>query len=643
MKTIYENSSDSECRGRRARRGLHGHGPHLAAALLGIALLPSLATFCPSIFLSDLSLYVTANPVALRPSEPPEGHFSGDFLEPADSDDEEPPFDDLSNNYPSEDFEETDNSTARRLSPRSYVYNKILKRYLYNSISAPRTAAQGLDIGSGNGNWAFTWSGGNPRLVQWNTLTSTVRNRWFLLRKPLSSYGCGPMQTSWVTTGEAIYVKCGLSTLLRVYIGTATVKARSVTIDNWGGVRFYGPKPLGGNAPLLLTILPTTANYTGMPAANLKFIALKSTTSKTRTRTKTSTSQTRTRTRTRTKTTPVIFVTIPQTTATYPRTVTPTWNPINTILDSSCRYLPVPYVLPNAASSKSTVFNIELISCAPNTDYDATFVSAAQKWMSIITRDVEDWLPDYGAIDCGYKLDANGYGTQVATCNTIDDLIITFNVVPIDGESGILGAAGPDGVRGASGWVNPNLPFFGSMMFDSADWTRMINNGYLEAVVMHEMGHVLGLGTVWTNFDLVSPYNCDYLLPPPTPKFVGTHANSSLKLIDRTNYLNLGYVPLEDTGGNGTRCSHWKESYLKQEIMTGWVSRNGNPLSYLTAYSLMDIGYTVNLNSPVIDKTFDVATAAADPRVGGKGEEHIGDCLKFFDRKKVKVAQKPGS
>lgn len=115
--------------------------------------------------------------------------------------------------------------------------------------------------------------------MQWNPLTKTIRNRWFLLRKPLTTYGCGPLLTTWPSLG-LIYTKCGLSTLLRVDIGSLTVKAKGVQIDNAGGVRFYGPKPLGGNAPLLLTILPTTANYTASPALNLKVKTLMATATK---------------------------------------------------------------------------------------------------------------------------------------------------------------------------------------------------------------------------------------------------------------------------------------------------------------------------------------------------------------------------
>ena len=35
------------------------------------------------------------------------------------------------------------------------------------------------------------------------------------------------------------------------------------------------------------------------------------------------------------------------------------------------------------------------------------------------------------------------------------------------------------------------------MQFDVADMAKLISNGTLQSVVLHEMGHVLGIGTLW--------------------------------------------------------------------------------------------------------------------------------------------------
>ena len=54
-------------------------------------------------------------------------------------------------------------------------------------------------------------------------------------------------------------------------------------------------------------------------------------------------------------------------------------------------------------------------------------------------------------------------------------------------------------------------------------------------------------------------------------------------------------VPVANTGGPGTRDSHWREDVLRDELMTGFVGEPPNPLSRLTIGSLADLGYAVDL------------------------------------------------
>jgi hypothetical protein len=58
-------------------------------------------------------------------------------------------------------------------------------------------------------------------------------------------------------------------------------------------------------------------------------------------------------------------------------------------------------------------------------------------------------------------------------------------------------------------------------------------------------------------------------------------------------------VPVENTGGGGTRDSHWRESVHNAELMTGWIEGGGtpNPLSVITIGSLADLGYAVNMEA----------------------------------------------
>ena len=56
----------------------------------------------------------------------------------------------------------------------------------------------------------------------------------------------------------------------------------------------------------------------------------------------------------------------------------------------------------------------------------------------------------------------------------------------------MLGQAGPCFIR-----TSNKLTVIGIMKFDTADLPNMEANGTLNDVILHEMGHVLGFGSIW--------------------------------------------------------------------------------------------------------------------------------------------------
>ena len=82
---------------------------------------------------------------------------------------------------------------------------------------------------------------------------------------------------------------------------------------------------------------------------------------------------------------------------------------------------------------------------------------------------------------------------------TLDGVFITGQAAPIDGEMGILGSSGPRTMVTSTkrNPVNHNKYFqqtlTGEMTFDSADIGRMLREKTYKDVIVHEMGHVLGL------------------------------------------------------------------------------------------------------------------------------------------------------
>lgn len=216
----------------------------------------------------------------------------------------------------------------------------------------------------------------------------------------------------------------------------------------------------------------------------------------------------------------------------------------------------------------------------------AAFTAAADRWTRVIVGD----LPS----------------VQVGS-ETIDDVVILAEGAAIDGPGQILGQAGPTHLRPASAGAAALLPAQGSMTFDTADLATMEADGTLDDVIAHEMGHVLGIGTIWTRKRLLAGSGT------ADPTFTGAAARAEYATLTGRAPAN---VPVENTGGPGTREGHWRESVFGNELMSGFIAAPGNPLSRLTAASLADIGYQVDL---------DAAQAYALPvGVGSVRESHAG-------------------
>jgi len=168
----------------------------------------------------------------------------------------------------------------------------------------------------------------------------------------------------------------------------------------------------------------------------------------------------------------------------------------------------------------------------------------------------------------------------------IDGLVIEAQGVVIDGPGQVLGQAGPTAIRNGS-----MLPAKGIMSFDTADLARMETDGSLTDVILHEMGHVLGLGTLWdSNF-------FDFVVGSGTsnPNYSGGYAKT-----EYANLLNDGTqpnIPLANQGGAGTAEGHWRESTFAHELMTGFLSGLSRPLSRMTIAALKDLGYEVDMSA----------------------------------------------
>ncbi|MFF2042784.1 leishmanolysin-related zinc metalloendopeptidase [Kitasatospora sp. NPDC058170] len=197
----------------------------------------------------------------------------------------------------------------------------------------------------------------------------------------------------------------------------------------------------------------------------------------------------------------------------------------------------------------------------------SAFKDAAHRWTRVIVGDLPDVV----------------IGDRI-----VDDLLVQAEGKLIDGPGGTLGETGPTRLRPGPG-PSKFLPATALMSFDQADLAAMEATGTLVDVITHEMGHALGIGSVWSRKHVLRGAGTH------NPTFVGPNAQREFAAL-----LDGGAprpVPVENTGGPGTADSHWRESVFDNELMTGFVGRAGNPLSRLTVASLQDLGYVVDVDA----------------------------------------------
>ncbi len=191
----------------------------------------------------------------------------------------------------------------------------------------------------------------------------------------------------------------------------------------------------------------------------------------------------------------------------------------------------------------------------------AAFATAAARWGEILSADVP---------------------AVVIDGETIDDVRIDAKGERIDGPGAILGRAGPVDLRPGS-----FIPATGVMSFDSADLEQIEEDGSLVSVIVHEMGHVLGFGTIFDRVDLIIGAG------GPDPEFTGKNATREYGAL-----LGAGppptSVPLANVGGPGTRDGHWREAVFANELMTGFLDIGANPISRVTIGAFEDLGYSVD-------------------------------------------------
>jgi hypothetical protein len=244
----------------------------------------------------------------------------------------------------------------------------------------------------------------------------------------------------------------------------------------------------------------------------------------------------------------------------------------NTLTATVSGLPPVTFTATGTASASAYDIDVQQVGSMTARQLQA-FTSAVTRWRQVVTGDLSD-IPQLSI-----PLGSCVFWQPTVTNRPVDDLLIFVTVRTGDGPGGVLASAGPCIVRASN-----QLPVAGYIQLDIADVANMEANGTLDDVVLHEMGHVLGIGTQWQALGLITGAGTT------NPVFTGPAAAAGYVSVGAAS----GPVPVENAGGAGTRDAHWRESVLGNELMTGFVGSSPMPLSIVTVGSLADLAYTVN-------------------------------------------------
>ena len=216
------------------------------------------------------------------------------------------------------------------------------------------------------------------------------------------------------------------------------------------------------------------------------------------------------------------------------------------------------------------------------------FEQARDTWRSTIRNSLAPVSVDLSDVPANSPCANSGLNQTV----TPEGVAIIVKLQPIDGPAGVLGQAGPCFAR------DDGSPLVGIMEFDTADLDVLERAGSLDTVILHEMGHVLGFGTLWEREGLLENPSVPGNQGADT-HFSGQGARAAFEAAFSGTFTGGSIVPVENSGQPGSGDGHWRESVLDNELMTPSISgREASvPMSEITLAALNDFAfYDVDLS-----------------------------------------------
>ncbi|KAL7556684.1 hypothetical protein ACA910_009651 [Epithemia clementina (nom. ined.)] len=238
-------------------------------------------------------------------------------------------------------------------------------------------------------------------------------------------------------------------------------------------------------------------------------------------------------------------------------------------------------------------FNIELMNMGSETAYDAVLQAAANRWERVIVGDLTDVPEDPAEPD----LFQGAFPGAAAVNQAVDDILIGYDFKSIDGADEVLGRATPTRITArASTPGNKVLPYASVITFDMEDFqSKNLNNpadfNTLVTIAVHEMGHALGIGALWSQeCGTGCPGNTNYGCPSAQDKFDNIFPGETLRM------------NLDKTSDGEELCGHWDATQYSQEswqdiMAPGLLPSKQSLLTIISVGAMEDLGYTVNYNA----------------------------------------------
>lgn len=219
-----------------------------------------------------------------------------------------------------------------------------------------------------------------------------------------------------------------------------------------------------------------------------------------------------------------------------------------------------------APSPARPEFDFDVIFTTPDVtpEQQNAFAGPISRLSSIFTKDyATETCFEAGTTVCSYTF-TNRF--------CVDDVLVLVSVKSIDGTGGIVSQAGPCVILDQIEQVR-----VGVLYFDSEDFSTLFENGQFNATLTHQLMHIIGFGSRWDFWGLISS-NQPY---------------TYLGHFGQNGYIQAGgsqgSLPEIDSDG-----FHWSASVFGNELMTPTLQGSTHPLSKMSVMSLKDMGFSVN-------------------------------------------------